>query len=68
MTLRVQSLVPSRSSTLGEHLRRVGELASDVLRFLLGIAVVVNSLVSAHGRAVRPISPAGGEDPLALDH
>jgi hypothetical protein len=31
-----------------------------------GIAVVVNSLVSAHGRAVRPISPAGGEDPLAL--
>jgi hypothetical protein len=52
---------------VGEHLRRVGELAGDVLGFLLGIAVVVDSLVSAHGRAVRPISPAGGEDPLALD-
>ena len=51
---------------VGKHLRRVGELAADVLGFLLGIAVVVNSLVSAHGRAARPISPAGGEDPLAL--
>ena len=31
---------------VGEHLRRVGELAGDVLGFLLGIAVVVDDVVA----------------------
>ena len=51
---------------IAEQLCRVSELAGHILRLLLGIPIVNNSLIASRWGTVRPIHPAGREHSFAL--
>ena len=51
---------------IAEQLCRVSELAGHILRLLLGVPIVNNSLIASRWGTVRPIHPAGGEHSFAL--
>lgn len=52
---------------VGEKQSSVGELASDVVRRLLRVAVVIDPFVSAHRVEGRPLAPPRRQHPLPLD-
>jgi hypothetical protein len=51
---------------IAEQLRSIGELTGHIFGLLLGIAIVLDSLIASHRRAVRSHYPASREYPLPL--
>jgi hypothetical protein len=51
---------------IAEQLRRICELAGNILGMLVGIPIVHNPLVTSRRRTVRPIHPARREHPFSL--
>ena len=62
----VPVVVGQSGEDIAEQLCRVGELAGHILGLLVGIPIVDNPLIASRRGTVRPIHPAGRENPFAL--